>query len=90
MLSDFLVVFVLQPPHQVRAVQRRLGLLASASDLSEEFKQKLRGIRAALEQQRVCNAAVDAVVSEEVVLILACRPPRVLVRGSLVSSTTYC
>eukprot|EP00904_Undaria_pinnatifida_P004042 jgi/Undpi1/13639/HiC_scaffold_9.g03293.m1 len=50
---------------QVRAVQRRVGLLASASDLSEEFKQELRGVRAALEQQRVCNAAVDRVVSEE-------------------------
>ncbi|CAM9316736.1 unnamed protein product, partial [Laminaria digitata] len=50
---------------QVRAVQRRVGLLASASDLSEEFKEELRGIRAALEQQRVCNAAVDGVVSEE-------------------------
>lgn len=60
-----------QSPHQVRAVQRRVGLLASASDLSEEFKQELRGIRAALEQQRVCNAAVDAVVSEEVCILAA-------------------
>ena len=47
-------------------MQRRVGLLASASDLSEEFKQELKGVRAALKQQRVCNAAVDRVVSEEV------------------------
>lgn len=60
------LVFAKNRRKQVRAVQRRVGLLASASDLSEEFKQELRGVRAALEQQRVCNAAVDRVVSEEV------------------------
>lgn len=51
---------------KVRAVQRRLGMLACASDLSEEFKEHLRAIRIALEQQRNCNNAVDGVVSEEV------------------------
>lgn len=51
---------------KVRAVQRRLGMLASTSDLSEEFKEQLRGIRGALEQQRSCNNAVDGVVSEKV------------------------
>ncbi|CAM9618005.1 unnamed protein product [Scytosiphon promiscuus] len=50
---------------QVRAVQRRLGMLACTSDLSEEFKANLRGIRSALEQQRACNKAVDGVISEE-------------------------
>ncbi|CAM9400850.1 unnamed protein product [Ectocarpus fasciculatus] len=50
---------------QVRAVQRRLGMLACASDLSEEFKEVLRSTRAALEQKRSCNKAVDLVVSEE-------------------------
>ena len=51
---------------QVRAVQRRLGMLASASDLSEGFKDELRGIRKALEQQRACNVVVDEVVQVEV------------------------
>ncbi|CBJ30237.1 conserved unknown protein [Ectocarpus siliculosus] len=50
---------------QVRAVQRRLGMLACASDLSEEFKEVLRSTRAALEQKRSCNKAVDLVVSQE-------------------------
>lgn len=50
----------------MRAVQRRLGMLACASDLSEEFKANLRGIRSALEQQRACNSAVDGVISEKV------------------------
>ncbi|CAM9256084.1 unnamed protein product [Ectocarpus sp. 12 AP-2014] len=50
---------------QVRAVQRRLGMLACASDLSEEFKEVLRSTRAALEQKQSCNKAVDLVVSEE-------------------------
>ncbi|CAN0425088.1 unnamed protein product, partial [Scytosiphon promiscuus] len=50
---------------KVRAVQRRLGMLACTSDLSEEFKANLRGIRSALEQQRACNKAVDGVISEE-------------------------
>lgn len=47
-------------------MQRRLGMLACASDLSEEFKEVLRSTRAALEQKRSCNKAVDLVVSEEV------------------------
>ncbi len=47
-------------------MQRRLGMLACTSDLSEEFKQELRGIRSALEQKRACNSAVDGVVSQEV------------------------
>eukprot|EP00903_Cladosiphon_okamuranus_P015016 g13894.t1 len=50
---------------QVRAVQRRLGMLACTSDLSEEFKEQLRATRSALEQQRSCNNAVDGVVSQE-------------------------
>ncbi|CAM9524177.1 unnamed protein product, partial [Sphacelaria rigidula] len=50
---------------QVRAVQRRLGMFASVSDLTDKFKEELRGIRTALEQQRACNLAVDAVVVEE-------------------------
>lgn len=41
-------------------------MLASASDLSEDFKDKLQGIRDALEQQRACNVAIDDVVSAEV------------------------
>ncbi|CAM9626990.1 unnamed protein product, partial [Pylaiella littoralis] len=50
---------------QVRAVQRRLGMLACTSDLSVDFKEELRGVRSALEQQRSCNSAVDGVVSQE-------------------------
>lgn len=52
---------------QVRAVQRRLGMLGCASDLSEEFKEELRDIRKALKQQGVCNVAIDGVVSDEVI-----------------------
>lgn len=51
---------------QVRAVQRRLGMLACTSDLSEEFKEELHGVRKALEQQTECNSVVDRVVSNEV------------------------
>lgn len=51
-------------------MQRRLGMLACTSDLSEEFKEQLRGIRSALEQQRSCNIAVDGVVSQEVTALL--------------------
>lgn len=47
-------------------MQRRLGMFASVSDLTDQFKEELRGVRTALEQQRVCNLAVDAVVAEEV------------------------
>ena len=47
-------------------MQRRLGMFASVSDLTDEFKGELRGIRTALEQQRACNLVVDAVVAEEV------------------------
>lgn len=55
-------------------MQRRLGMLACASDLSEKFKEELRGIRSALEQKRACNTAVDGVVSQEVTPLshLAC------------------
>lgn len=56
----------MQTAQKVRAVQRRLGMLACTSDLSEEFKEQLRGIHGALEQQRSCNIAVDEVVSQEV------------------------
>lgn len=41
-------------------------MLASVSDLSEDFKDELRGIRKALEQQHACNVAIDEVVSAEV------------------------
>lgn len=41
-------------------------MLASVSDLSEDFKGELRGIREALEQQRTCNIAIDEAVSAEV------------------------
>lgn len=41
-------------------------MFASVSDLTDKFKEELRGIRTALEQQRACNLAVDAVVVEEV------------------------
>lgn len=51
---------------QVRAVQRRLGMLACASELSAGFKEELRGVRTALQQQAACNVAVDSVVSEQV------------------------
>lgn len=61
---------------KVRAVQRRLGMLACTSDLSEEFKEHLRGIQSALEQQRSCNTAVDVVVSQEVILTSFSRPHR--------------
>lgn len=47
-------------------MQRRLGMFACASDLTEEFKNELRGVRWALEQQRACNVAVDAVVARTV------------------------
>lgn len=47
-------------------MQRRLGMFACASDITEEFKEKLRGVWRALEQQRACNLAVDAAVVEEV------------------------
>ncbi|CAB1112029.1 unnamed protein product [Ectocarpus sp. CCAP 1310/34] len=50
---------------EIDMLQRRLGMLACASDLSEEFKEVLRSTRAALEQKRSCNKAVDLVVSEE-------------------------
>lgn len=47
-------------------MQRRLGMFACTSDLTEGFKEKLRGVRRALEQQRACNLAVDAAVTKEV------------------------
>lgn len=42
-------------------------MLACASELSAEFKEELRGVRTALQQQGACNVAVDSVVSEEVI-----------------------
>lgn len=60
----------------MRAVQRRLGMLACTSDLSVDFKEELRGVRSALEQQRSCNSAVDGVVSQEVTEALDTRTSR--------------
>lgn len=41
-------------------------MLACASDLTDEFKDELRGVRRALEMQGICNAAVDEAVAAEV------------------------
>ncbi|CAN0178103.1 unnamed protein product, partial [Phaeothamnion confervicola] len=46
----------------VRAVQKRLGLLAGASDLTDGVKARLRNVAEDLARQNFCNAAVDDAV----------------------------
>ncbi|CAM9941547.1 unnamed protein product, partial [Discosporangium mesarthrocarpum] len=50
---------------EVRSIQRRLGMYVSVSDLDESFKVELRTIREDLNQQGLCNDAVDRAVETE-------------------------
>ena len=61
------------PMQAIRALQRRIAVIAAASDLSDDAKSVIKTMLAACNIQSIANSTVDSVISNEALPLISSR-----------------